>query len=91
MADPQKLIRQVGDALLERGVDTVQPCPRCGGTTQMCAPAPIKIPLSEIPQQYTFGEGAWPDFLHVAILICSRCGYLTQHVLRVLGIPTPEE
>jgi hypothetical protein len=69
-------------AALER-VGARNPCPRCSNSQFMLLPGYFNQTIQpELAGGLVIGGPSLPT----VVLICSRCGYLSQHALGVLGL-----
>lgn len=67
----------------------VLPCPRCGQNKFTLADGYLNSPLQQNLNGITIGGPSIPS---VAV-VCTNCGYISQHALGVLGLlpPNPVE
>lgn len=74
--------KEIIDALNQKGVN--RPCPRCGNNSFSTAGETLLSlqDLSKQPAAFVIGGQSIP----AAIVICDRCGYITQHALVPLGV-----
>ena len=71
--------------LEERGARL--PCPRCGNQDFSILDRYIHIPLQEDLETFNVG-GVWMPSIAA---VCTRCGYISQHLLGVLDLRPGEE
>lgn len=64
------------------------PCPRCGNQQFSLAEGYFNQPLQEKLGGLVLGGPSIPS----VVVICARCGFISQHALGALGLlPTQEE
>jgi len=83
--EKQKII----ELLQKRGAK--QPCPRCRNKNFALIDGYFNQPIQKsIPVSITdiINEG---PFISSLVVVCTRCGYLSQHALSVLGLLPAEE
>ena len=77
------------EVLQKRGAK--QPCPRCRNKNFALIDGYFNQPIQKtIPVSITdiVNDGA---FISSVVVVCTRCGYLSQHALSVLGLLPGEE
>jgi len=76
---------RIGARLLEHGARL--PCPRCGGTHFVIAEGYFSHPLQFKVGQLVLGGQTIP----CAIVVCTKCGFISQHALGILDLMPGEE
>lgn len=85
--DDQK--REIMEILNKRGAKL--PCPRCKNRNFAILDGYFNQPIQKsLPRSATdmINEG---PFISSIVVVCTRCGYLSQHALSVLGLLPAEE
>ena len=72
-------------ALTDRGAKL--PCPRCGNDTFTLLDGYFNQIIQPEPKGIVLGGRTVPS----VVVVCNRCGYLSQHALGVLGLLPKEE
>jgi hypothetical protein len=80
MTLPPKQRDNITEALAERGVTL--PCPRCGDSSWNVLDAYISNALTEDVRKVIVGGPVLPT---IAVM-CTRCGFLAEHVAAVLEL-----
>lgn len=78
MSDDMK--RRIIERLRERGA--TKSCPRCGSESFVLVEGFFTDVIQEDTKGLVFGGPAVPS----VVLVCERCGYLSQHALGALGL-----
>lgn len=85
--DDQK--REIIEILHKRGAKL--PCPRCKNRNFTIIDGYFNQPIQKsIPVSSTDITNQGP-FISSIVVVCTRCGYLNQHALSVLGLLPAEE
>ena len=63
------------------------PCPRCGNDTFTLLDGYLNQIIQAEPKGIVLGGRTVPS----VVVVCNRCGYLSQHALGVLGLLPKEE
>jgi predicted nucleic-acid-binding Zn-ribbon protein len=79
--EKQKIIRALG----ERGAN--RPCPRCGNENFTLVGGYFNQTIQTEAQGIVLGGPSIPS----VVVVCSRCGYLSQHALGALGLLPKEK
>jgi len=79
--DKQEIIK----ALEERGA--TRPCPRCGNNNFTLLDGYFNQTIQTELKGMVLGGPSVPS----VVVACNRCGYLSQHVMGVLGLLQSEE
>ncbi len=72
-------------ALMERGARA--PCPRCGNQSFTLLDGLFNQPLQTELGNIVLGGPSIPS----VVVVCTRCGFISQHALGVLGMLPKEE
>ena len=72
-------------ALMDRGARL--PCPRCGNQNFTLVDGYFNQPIQKELGGIVLGGPSIPSI----VVVCTRCGYLSQHALGVLGLLPKEE
>jgi len=83
-AQPGQVQRKIVQALQDR--DAMLPCPRCGNQRFTLVEGYLSHYIQKEPSSIVIGGPSIPT---VAV-VCTRCGFVSQHALGVLGL-LPEE
>lgn len=77
-----ELRNEIARALSDRGAD--MPCPRCGNTRFVL----VNGFLADSVQTTLLGVVIGGEHVRSVAVVCDRCGYLSQHALAVLDVPS---
>lgn len=77
--------RLIANALEERGA--TNPCPRCGNENWHVLEGYFTHPLTASTRELRLGGPAVP----VAVVICTKCGFVSEHALGALALLPEEE
>jgi hypothetical protein len=81
--------QKITEALKKRGAK--KPCPRCKNRNFVLIDGYFNQPIQQsIPVSITDITNQGP-FISSIVVVCTRCGYLSQHALSVLGLLPAEE
>lgn len=75
-----KMKQKIQNTLAERGA--LRPCPRCGNQQFVLADGLIAPSLQGSLDGFVIGGVNIPS----AVVVCTRCGYMSQHAIGVLGL-----
>jgi hypothetical protein len=77
---PTNLFQQIVQKLQERGISSN--CPRCGNAQFTLADGFFNQTIQKDLVNMTIGGPSIPTI----VLICTKCGFVSQHALGVLGL-----
>ena len=72
--------RRIAEALKER--EAIRACPRCGNDNFSLIDGYFNTPFRVELKGLVIGGPSIP----AAVVVCKKCGYLSQHALGVLGL-----
>jgi predicted nucleic-acid-binding Zn-ribbon protein len=64
----------------------VRPCPRCGNPTFTIMDGFLNQTVQQTLTNLNIGGPSIPSI----VVVCNKCGYMSQHSLGVLGFLTPQ-
>lgn len=82
---PQDELDKIVEALKKKGAD--KPCPRCGNDKWTLLQSYFNHPLQDKNTGFTLT----PTVVPCAVLYCTKCGFISQHALGILGLLKKKE
>jgi thymidine kinase len=79
-----KQVQKIIDKLNE--LKAVKPCPRCGNQSFTVLDGILNHPIQKNINNVNIGGPSLPSI----VVVCNKCGFISQHAIITLGLVTPE-